>query len=93
MGYKLAHKTALYYCYKKCDEFRRMTNLEKQIIDLEIKASHFERTIEELSDVLFIQQKQIDQLEKTISLLNKKINAGLNAELEIGPANEKPPHY
>ena len=64
---------------------------EKRIVDLEIKIAHAERTIEDLSDVLYKQQVQIQKLEKDLALISKKMQG--SQELEIGPANEKPPHY
>lgn len=70
-----------------------MHELEQQIINFEIKLAHMEKLFEDLSDVLISQQKQIDKIDKTLNLLNKKVQANQNAELEIGPANERPPHY
>jgi SlyX protein len=66
---------------------------ETKIIEIEIKLAHAERTIEELSDVLYKQQIQIEKLEQNFVLLSKKMAANSGGELEIGPANEKPPHY
>ena len=65
---------------------------EKRFVDLEIKMSHHEQMLEDLSQVIFRQQKQIDALETKFSALNERIKAGKD-ELEIGPANDKPPHY
>ncbi|MBY0555377.1 SlyX family protein [bacterium] len=66
---------------------------ENQLIDIEIKIAHQDKTLEELSDVIYKQQQQIDSLEKSLKTLISRIQNGTNGELEIGPADEKPPHY
>lgn len=63
---------------------------EKQV-ELEIKISHQEIAIEELQKVLWEQQRRLDGFEKTLRRLQERVNGG--GEPEIGPANEKPPHY
>ncbi len=66
---------------------------EKRLVDLEIKIAHAERTIEDLNEGLYRQQLQIEKLEKSLNLLEKKLQSGQSDGLDIGPANEKPPHY
>ncbi|MCC2678575.1 MAG: hypothetical protein K0R29_1151 [Pseudobdellovibrio sp.] len=66
---------------------------EKRLVDLEIKIAHAEQTIEDLSEGIYRQQLQIDKLDSAIQLLTKKLQSGTSGELDIGPANEKPPHY
>lgn len=65
---------------------------ENRLIAIEIKLLHHERTIEDLSDVMIRQQKQIDLLQKHIDLLNERLRSE-KSEPDIGPADEKPPHY
>lgn len=60
-------------------------------IELEIKISHQEVALEELQKIVWEQETRIDRLEKTIQRLNDRLNG--EAQREIGPANEKPPHY
>lgn len=62
------------------------------LIDLEIKISHQEVEIEELKKSLFDQTKTIDRLEKELKRLNDRIDGLVNPQ-QIGPGNEKPPHY
>lgn len=66
---------------------------ENRFIDIETKIAHQDKTLEELSDVIYKQQRQIDSLEKSLKNIISRIQTGTNGELEIGPANEKPPHY
>lgn len=66
---------------------------ESRMVELEIKVAHAERTIEDLSEGIYHQQLQIEKLENALQLLAKKLQSNSTGELEIGPANEKPPHY
>ena len=62
--------------------------------DLEIKCAHLERAVQELSDVVYRQQQQLDG-----ALLRNQDLAGQIAALEMaaeaagGPRTESPPHY
>jgi SlyX protein len=64
---------------------------EERLIDLEIKITHQEHQIEQLNKTVFEQQQKIDQLDALLKALGKRLqNTGAG---EVGPANEKPPHY
>lgn len=67
-------------------------DLEERLINLETKVLFQERTIEELHEALYQQQKIILAQEKQIDALEKKVLASLAGDNEIRP-NEKPPHY
>lgn len=66
---------------------------EKRLIDLETKISHQELDIEALQDAVYGHQKTIDLLVEKLNKLTGRIEAEINSGLEIGPADEKPPHY
>lgn len=66
---------------------------EQRLIDLETKISHQEIDIEALQDTVYEHQKTIDQLVDKLNKLSGRFDAETNSGLEIGPANEKPPHY
>lgn len=66
---------------------------QKRLIDLETKILHQDKIIEDLSDVIYKQQQQLDLLEKKIKNILNRIESGFNSESKIGPANDKPPHY
>jgi SlyX protein len=61
---------------------------------LEVKCAHLERAVQELSDVVYRQQQQLDR-----ALLRSQDLAGQIAALETaaeaagGPRTEIPPHY
>jgi SlyX protein len=67
---------------------------EQRLINLETKLAYQEDTIQQLNDVIFAQQKQIDQLE----LLCQHLVDRLKELAEQHPADnitytEIPPHY
>lgn len=64
-------------------------DFEKRLIDLETKISFQDQTIEDLHDVIYKHQQQINQLQKAIENFQNQIKSGEN---DILP-NEKPPHY
>jgi SlyX protein len=64
---------------------------DQRLIELETKFSHHESIIEELQKTLFEQYRVIENLEKKLKVLSERVDGTDKAE--IGPANEKPPHY
>ena len=68
-------------------------NTEQKFIDLESKIAHQDLLMEELHQVIYEQQKAIDKLEEKVMLLVKRFKDTAPGEVEIGAANEKPPHY
>ena len=66
------------------------------IIELETKIAFLEQHINELSDVLYSQQKQLDSLsEKYSNLKNHLSNLENGAESgeDAQASDERPPHY
>jgi SlyX protein len=62
--------------------------MERRLVDLEIRYTHLERQLQELSEVVFAQQRTIDSLTKQLlELRGRVVDPG-----ETPPA-EKPPHY
>lgn len=66
---------------------------EQRLIDMEIKLSHQEATVESLQQTVYEQQKALDVLERKVTRLAKLIESSAEGGQDIGPANEKPPHY
>lgn len=65
---------------------------DEKIIDIETRLAYQDDTIQQLNDVIYRQQQQIDKLEKTMQLLLAKIQDLMAGSAE-DVANEKPPHY
>ena len=60
---------------------------ELQLIEIETKIAYQEKLMEELNSVVYQQQLKIDELEKIISEVRKKIADDINT------AHIAPPHY
>lgn len=65
---------------------------EDRLVELEMKITHQEHVIEQLSKALYEQQMQLDQLDATLKALGKRLQNG-GSDGDFGPGNEKPPHY
>lgn len=65
---------------------------EKRLVDIELKVLAQEDLTQELSDIIYRQQKQIDELRVMCESLAKRLGAG-----DVGGADaytqERPPHY
>lgn len=57
-----------------------------------MKIAFLENNLQELSDVVAIQQKEMMELKKNNTLLAEKVRALFGGE-EISADFEKPPHY
>lgn len=66
---------------------------EQRLIELEIKISHHESAIEGLQQLVYDQHKVIEKLEAKLERLTTRLNSEEDGGPDIGPANEKPPHY
>ncbi len=62
---------------------------ELRIINIEMKMSHQDVMLEELHQVIYRQQIELDLLQKKLTLLQEQ----LSSDSDIRPAGEKPPHY
>jgi SlyX protein len=62
--------------------------MEQRLADLEIRYTHQERLIDDLSKVIYEQQRAIEKLEKRVRDLELRLRGQ-----EEPPANEPPPHY
>jgi uncharacterized coiled-coil protein SlyX len=62
--------------------------METRFTELEIRYSHLERQVADLSDVVFGQQKIIESLQRELANVRVKLR-----ELGDPVVDEKPPHY
>jgi SlyX protein len=64
----------------------------ERIEALEFKVAHLERALQELSDVLYRQQQELDALRHTNGLLTEQLRqvSGPGADAS---STEVPPHY
>ena len=61
------------------------------LFDLQINVIHLENQLDELNQVIYKQSLRIDELEKSFSRLNDKLDQ--NQNVESNNQLEKPPHY
>lgn len=62
---------------------------DTRVVDLEVRYSHLEDLVEQLSDLVRVQQEQIEQLKAAVRQMYGRIEA-LSAE---PTPHERPPHY
>jgi len=61
--------------------------------DLEIRITHLERGMQELSDVLIRQQKELDRAVERNRILAERLAALQDSDEGPIAAEERPPHY
>ena len=65
--------------------------VENRLMDIEIKLARQEDLVDTLNQMVYRQQKKIDELEALCSALARHVNNVQDGG--SGPAHEKPPHY
>ena len=67
---------------------------ERRLMDIETKIAFQEKSLKELNDVIYDQQREIDRLSSICDLLVKRVRDLSDfVPGSDGPSNEKPPHY
>jgi SlyX protein len=67
--------------------------MEERTIELEIRLTHMEDTIEVLDKTIVAQQSQIDSLKLQLSILEKKLESSTDSQLADEKDETPPPHY
>ncbi len=62
--------------------------MEERLVDLEIRYTHLERQLDELSQVVFEQHKLLERMANDLAALRSRIAAS-----EGDAPDEPPPHY
>lgn len=67
---------------------------EHRLVEIETKIAFQEKSLKDLNDVIYDQQREIDRLNSICDLLVKRVRDLSDfVPGSDGPANEKPPHY
>ncbi len=66
---------------------------DKRITELETKIAYQEHTLQELNDIVYRQQQQIDKVEIMCQHLMDRIQTLSDPGSGEQPTNERPPHY
>lgn len=68
-------------------------DLEQRIIELETKISYQDHLIQELNEVVFSQQRQIDALEKGLKHIREHLKGSHASDIARPEEEAPPPHY
>lgn len=60
---------------------------------IELKLAYLERSSQELSEVVFRQQREIDELKARLAAVVNELEAGKSGRMDYTAAEERPPHY
>ena len=66
---------------------------DARLIDLEIRLTHQEATLQALNDVIADQQRVIDQLRKEVESLKRQLRDMVPANIAAPWEETPPPHY
>lgn len=64
--------------------------MDERIVDLEVRLAYQDKIIADLDDVVRAFATRVEVLEREIKLLKETVKEGVP---EVGPQDEKPPHY
>ena len=67
--------------------------MEQRITELEIRLTHFEDTVEVLSQTIIKQNDEISTLQLQVSILEKKIKSSQSSPVALESEETPPPHY
>ena len=60
---------------------------------IELKIAYLERANNDLSEVVYRQQQEIDALRAELAVLNGKMEAAMTEQTMYTAEQERPPHY
>jgi SlyX protein len=68
-------------------------SMEERMTELELRFMQQERTIQELNDTVFRQEKIISRLERQFNLLSEQFRTFEPSSIRDPDEDERPPHY
>ena len=66
--------------------------LTQRVVDLELRVAYHERLNQDLSDQVYALHREVERLRAQLQALIKR-QAQDKGQLEVGPADDPPPHY
>jgi SlyX protein len=69
------------------------SDLERRVVELEVRFTHQDRALGELSDVVYRQQQVIDLLERRLKHSEKRLGELGEPSPPRAPEDDVPPHY
>ncbi len=64
--------------------------MEDRIVELEVRLAYQDKIISDLDEVVRAFSDRVVKLERELELLKQTVESGAP---EVGPQDEKPPHY
>ncbi len=69
-------------------------NISEDVVErIELRIAYLERANNDLSEVVYRQQQEIDALRAELALVSGKLDSALTEQTEYTPEQERPPHY
>lgn len=70
-----------------------MSSADDRLMNVELLLTHLQHDLEQLSQVVFRQQVELDALRKELTLLDSRLVTLAEGPEVRDPLAEKPPHY
>ncbi len=67
--------------------------MQDRLIELETRIAFQEDTLQELNDIIVRQQREIEQLQRMVKLINRQLTTLSPAEGSLPQDEPPPPHY
>ncbi len=67
-----------------------VVGMDDRIVELEVRLAFQDKLIAELDDVVRVFSQRVELLHRELELVKETMKAGVP---EVGPPDEKPPHY
>jgi SlyX protein len=64
-----------------------------RIMELELQLMHLQNDFESLNEVVLAQHRQLDECQRNIDRLHRKLESGSGEPEDRNLEDEKPPHY
>lgn len=69
-------------------------NINEDVVErIELRIAYLERANNDLSEVVYRQQQEIDALRAELAVVSGKLDSALTEQTEYTPEQERPPHY
>lgn len=69
-------------------------NMDADVVErIELRIAYLERANNDLSEVVYRQQQEIDALRAELAGVSGKLEGALTEPTEYSPEQERPPHY
>jgi SlyX protein len=65
---------------------------DERLTELEVRSAHLEHQVEELSEVLYRQQRELDDLKTVLRGVQDRVGASEPGLIDAA-REDKPPHY